>query len=332
MLDSLFSKNAVQVGPGLRVWTDDPHRHHEVKPGTTIIPLADKHGRVESFDPSRPGPFVLHAPGQEPVFIDPTKADMTKVKDVSVKAAALSSDAGSAFRRIGEGVSAVVAPASPDTAQFQEAKAPVYEAPPAPDPPRLVPGPAAYRPAAPPAPAPNAPALPAAGGAPPFAPAPYAPAPAPTYPPAFPNVDPAELAYLLNFFKTHQAPASPQVARPWDQEKPAAQAAPSGLGLPFVGPQGEPARPSVDVTVALPSMGSLRVRFHEVVDHPDAVVFVYDTRYPDGTQWAPPADFEQVFVVECPSRSVRAKVRGGSINFRLGPLELTVMVKESPDV
>ena len=326
MLDSLFSKNAVELKPGLRAWTDDPDKHHEVKPGTTIIPIADKHGRVGSFDPSRPGPFILHAPGREPLLIDPTGADMSQVKDVSRRAVAQSSDVVSAFRRIGEGVSAVVSSPPPEVAEFPPEGSHGRAAASSPSPARTVASPAAYRPAVPPPPAGPADQVPPHVLAPAEPPPPLPPA----YP-AAPPVDMAALAHLLNLFRGQQPQGSPQVARPWDQEKAAAPAAPSGLGLPFVGQNGEPTRPSVDVSVALQSMGSLRVRFHEVVDHPDAVVFVYDTRYPDGTQWAPPADFEQVFLVECPSRSVKARVRGGSVNFRLGPLELTVMVKDRYD-
>lgn len=104
------------------------------------------------------------------------------------------------------------------------------------------------------------------------------------------------------------------------------------LQIPFIiGP--EAMKPTERVVFNMGDAGTLQKRYHAVVRTDACLVLVYDTRYVDGEQWAPPVrPYDQIDVTLTgeDGKPETISVMSGGLQFNLGCLDFVILVVYEP--
>lgn len=104
------------------------------------------------------------------------------------------------------------------------------------------------------------------------------------------------------------------------------------LKMPFVrGPHPEKAEEQVVFTLP-EGMGSMACRYHGVVEGKDCLALIYDTRYAEGNQWAPPDLGDKKMQLHCHSMNKSFTISSMGFQFQLGVFDVIVLIthEETP--
>lgn len=127
--------------------------------------------------------------------------------------------------------------------------------------------------------------------------------------------------------------APPQPANPKPEPKQGLVVGFETLQMPFIsGPKAE--KPTEQIMVTLPKgMGSMSARYHAIVEGGGCVALIYDTRYEEGNQWAPPDLGEETLQLHCQSMDKSFTILSMGIQFQVGVLDVIVLITaETPAV
>lgn len=107
------------------------------------------------------------------------------------------------------------------------------------------------------------------------------------------------------------------------------------LGLPFIkGPFGEKARKSVYFDI--PGAGTMAAKYHAVIESPDCLILVYDSRYEEGTQYVPPALGETPIAVQLfqgkNKENKKFSCTSPGLAFSLGVLDIVLLLLQPDSV
>jgi hypothetical protein len=80
-----------------------------------------------------------------------------------------------------------------------------------------------------------------------------------------------------------------------------------------------------------PEVGTLGAKYHDVIEGDGCISLVYDTRYEDGTQWAPPNRGGAKLTVSCTEMKKNWVVSSMGIQFSIGVLDIIVLVRHDED-
>jgi hypothetical protein len=98
------------------------------------------------------------------------------------------------------------------------------------------------------------------------------------------------------------------------------------LGMPFiVGPQAVKPRENVIFDLGH-TAGQMSVRYHSVVEGNGCLALVYDTRYEEGNQWAPPNLGDRAMDVHWSNENKQFRVASMGMQFAVGVLDVIVLV------
>jgi hypothetical protein len=125
--------------------------------------------------------------------------------------------------------------------------------------------------------------------------------------------------------------APPQPAHPEPEPKQGLVVGFETLQMPFIsGPKPEKANQQVIFTLPQ-GMGSMSCRYHAIVEGSGCVALVYDTRYDEGNQWAPPDLGELPMQLHCQTMNKSFTILSMGIQFQVGVLDVIVlMTNETP--
>ena len=122
--------------------------------------------------------------------------------------------------------------------------------------------------------------------------------------------------------------APPQLANPPEAPRQGLVVGFETLQIPFIsGPKAE--KPNEQIMVTLPQgMGSMSARYHAVVEGGGCLALIYDTRYEEGNQWAPPDLGDQTLQLHCQSMNKSFTILSMGIQFQVGVLDIIVLMTE----
>jgi hypothetical protein len=90
-------------------------------------------------------------------------------------------------------------------------------------------------------------------------------------------------------------------------------------------------KPKMQVIFELPNAGRTLARYHDVLIGEGTVTLVYDTRYEDGFQWAPPDLQEVSFPLHVPKLKKTFKVNSMGMTVAFGVFDLIILVKQEEE-
>jgi hypothetical protein len=94
----------------------------------------------------------------------------------------------------------------------------------------------------------------------------------------------------------------------------------------------EPVKPSHTVIVDLGAeLGQMSARYHDVVEGNGCLALVYDTRYEEGQQWAPPTRGDRAMTIHCAATNKTYTACSMGIQFPLGVLDVIVLIINEED-